>query len=277
MRSWPTRLCRTTSDSSAVRTCHRGGRSSPDMATKSIVRLKCCGVRVGVGARGGDGRLDPPELLSLLARSLAGTDADRPLSTRLCEACVDIFHVQGGALTVSAVESDRVAVSTPGQFEHLEPLQEVLGEGPVPQAMATNQPVAMDLGGLVDEYPVFSHLAGSVGDGATLYAVPMRASGRSAGVLSLYATDESEVRSTANLQFVADAVGAVLLGNLDLLDWSERTPYHRAVGMVVAQLGVSPAEASTLIRAHAFSRSTSLLAVAQDVLERRVAFSPNEW
>lgn len=220
--------------------------------------------------------MDPPELLSTLVRNLAETDDDRPLLTRLCKACVDTFQAQGGALTVSAGPGEQAAVSTPGAFEDLEPLQEVLGEGPVPQAMAEDRLVGMRLGTSVDAYPVFSRLTESAGGAATLYAVPMRGDGRVVGALSLYVTARPRSRSLEGLRLVADAVGAVLLGNAELLDWSERSPFHLATGMVVAQLGIGPDDASALIRARAFARSTSLLAAAQDVLERRVTFSGDE-
>lgn len=220
--------------------------------------------------------MDPPELLSMLVRNLAETDDDRPLLTRLCEACVDTFQAQGGALTISAGPGEQAAVSTPGVFEDLEPLQEVLGEGPVHQAMAEDRVVVVRTGTPADEYPVFSQLTRSVGGDATLYAVPVREEGRAVGALSLYVTADPRARSSADLQFVADAVGTVLLGNADLLDWSERNPFHLATGMVVAQLGIGPEDASAMIRARAFSHSTSLLSAAQDVLERRVTFSYDE-
>lgn len=220
--------------------------------------------------------MDPPELLGMLVRSLAETDSDHSLLTRLCEACVDTFQAQGGALTVSAGPGEQAAVSTPGAFEDLEPLQEVLGEGPVHQAMAEERPVVVRVGAPVDEYPVFSQLAEPVGGEVTLYAVPIRGDGRVIGALSLYVTADPHARSAEDLQFVADAVGTVLLGNTELLDWSARGPFHLATGMVVAQLGVRPDDASAMIRAHAFSRSASLLSVARDVLERRLTFSYDE-
>jgi hypothetical protein len=218
--------------------------------------------------------MDPPQLLDLLARSLAnGTDS--PWATRLCDACVDVLRAQGGALTVSIDPDERVAVSTPGVFEKLEPLQEILGEGPAPRAMAEDRLVVTHLGSMVEEYPVFSQLAGSLGVDATLYAAPMRASGRVIGVLSLYVTDDPQARSAQDVQILADIVAASLVGNAELLDWSDRAWLHRASGMVIAQLGVSPDDALAVIRANAFSRSASLRSVAVEVLERRLTFAPD--
>ncbi|GAA2227518.1 GAF domain-containing protein [Promicromonospora sukumoe] len=216
--------------------------------------------------------MNPPELLGVLAESFAGTDACRTLPMRLCAACVDTFGAQGGALTVLAGPGDQVAVSTPGEYEQLEPLQEVLGEGPVPRAIGEDRLVALCLGDVVDEYPVFSHLAGSVsGDAtaeATLYAVPMRVSPRVVGALSVYVTGDLAARAP-DLQLVADAVGTILLRRTTLGDWSEKASFHQATGMVAAEFGIRPDDASAMIRAHAFARSTSLLEVADDVLARR--------
>lgn len=220
--------------------------------------------------------MEPTELLSLLARSLAKVKTDRPLAMRLCEACVDILRAAGGAITLSAAPGEQVAVSTPGMFDQLESLQEVLGEGPVPQAMTEDRLVVMQRDGMAKEYPVFSQLIGPVEDDVTFYAVPMRAGGRVVGVFSLYVTADPQARDADDLQFLADAVGASLLGAAESLDWSDRAQIHQATGMVLAQLRVNPEDALAVIRAHAFSRSTSLLAVAHDVLERRLTFSLDE-
>jgi hypothetical protein len=219
--------------------------------------------------------MDVPQLLRLLARSLA-KETVRPWAMRLCEACVDALGGQGGALTVVAGPDEQVAVSTPGAFEDLEPLQEVLGEGPVPQAMAEDRLVVTCTGTVVDEYPVFSQLAGTVGGEVTLYAVPMRAGGRVVGALSLYVTDHLRARGVQELQFLADIVGASVLSDAEFLDWTGRAWLHRAAGMVIAQLGIRAEDAFAVIRANAFVRSTSLRSVAEDVLERRLTFSRDE-
>jgi hypothetical protein len=220
--------------------------------------------------------LDPTELLSLLARSLAKIDHDRPWAMRLCQACVDLLRAEGGSLTVSAGPGERAAVSTPGVFEQLEPLQEVLGEGPVHQAMAEDRLVVQRIDRMVEGFPIFSQLAGPVSSDVMLYAVPMRVGGSVVGVFSLYATADPLVRSEEDLQFIADAVGAALLNDLESLDWSEQAQFHQATGMVVAQLGVPPDDALAMIRARAFSQSRSLQAVAVDVIERRLTFSFDE-
>lgn len=225
--------------------------------------------------------MEPTELLSMLARALAKVDTDRPLAMRLCEACVDMLQAQGGAFTVSAEPGGRQAVSTPGMFEQLEPLQEILGEGPVHKALTEDRLVVLRIDGVliegaINEFPVFSQMAESVGDDVTLYAVPMRAGKRVVGVLSLYVTADPVARSAQDLQVLADAVGMSLLGDVESLDWSERARLHQATGMVLAQLRVPPDDALAVIRAHAFSHSMSLLSVAEAVLERHLTFSLDE-
>lgn len=216
--------------------------------------------------------MDPSEPLGLLVRSFAETDAEDSLSLRLCEACVDVFGAQGGALTVTASPAEWAAVSTPGTFDQLVSIEEIVGEGPIHAAMEDDRLIATPPGAVAGDFPVFSHVVEHVDD-ATLYAVPMRTTTCTAGVLSLYVTTHPQERSLRNMQVVADAVGSVLLANPDLIDWSERMPFHLATGMVVAQTGVLPDDASAMLRAHAFARSRSLRAVAQDVVDRRLTFS----
>jgi hypothetical protein len=52
-----------------------------------------------------------------------------------------------------------------------------------------------------------------------------------------------------------------------------RVEIHQAVGMVLAQLDVSPQVALARMRGYAFARQRLLIDVARDVLARRVQFS----
>jgi AmiR/NasT family two-component response regulator len=57
--------------------------------------------------------------------------------------------------------------------------------------------------------------------------------------------------------------------------WAElhvlsRAEVSQATGMVVAQLGVDPAEALVRLRAHAYATGRSATDVAHDILERRL-------
>ena len=57
--------------------------------------------------------------------------------------------------------------------------------------------------------------------------------------------------------------------------WAEfnalsRTEVSQATGMLVAQLGVEPAEALVRLRAHAYATNRSATEVARDILDRRL-------
>jgi AmiR/NasT family two-component response regulator len=91
---------------------------------------------------------------------------------------------------------------------------------------------------------------------------------------------------------LAGAIAAAELAGVPLLDlldgdlqaavadsnsnaWAElnalsRVEVSQATGMLVAQLGVDPAEALVRLRAHAYTTGRSATDVARDVLERRL-------
>ena len=52
--------------------------------------------------------------------------------------------------------------------------------------------------------------------------------------------------------------------------WLEPTPVHQAVGMVIAQLGVTSDEALARLREHAARLDRPLLEVAESVISRRL-------
>ena len=55
--------------------------------------------------------------------------------------------------------------------------------------------------------------------------------------------------------------------------WSSRAEIHQATGMVLAQLGVSAADAFARLRAHAFVEQRLLGDIARDVVARRLTFT----
>jgi hypothetical protein len=214
--------------------------------------------------------------MGMLARALAGTDADMPMPSRLCRACVEILGAQSGALTLSATPEARLTVSTSdGVSTQIDDLEETLGEGPGRVALVEERVVVtpVDRDGPVDEtFPLFSHMVRGLGGPGVAHAVPMRVAGRVVGVLSLYATGEL-ARGPEDVQFLADAVGLALLSELDSLDWSTRAQIHQATGMVTAQLRIAPSDALAILRGHAFANATTLETVAHDILARRLVFA----
>ena len=224
--------------------------------------------------------MDASELLGLLAHALAGIDPAMPMPSRLCRACVEILGAQSGALTVAAAPDERLTVSTSdGMSEEIEDLEDVLGEGPGRLAFTENRTIVAEIDhhdSAADAFPVFSQLVEPITGPATFVAVPMHIGGRVVGVLSLFFTTGRPVREEKDVQFLADAVGLSLVSELDSLDWSSRSRIHQATGMVTAQLRISPEDALAVLRAHAFAASTTLEAVAEEIVQRRVAFIRDE-
>ncbi|WP_125773828.1 GAF and ANTAR domain-containing protein [Antribacter gilvus] len=223
---------------------------------------------------------DRTNMLGLLAQSLAHADKDEPFAARLCRASVEVMGADGGALTLASTSLERLTVSASNDTSAIiENLQEVLGEGPGQTAFRENRAVITAVDGKRGgPYPVFTELAGTVAGALTVFAIPMRPSGNTIGVLTLYATSGDLRYGVADAQFLADAVGTALLADPDSAvteppSWPRRARVHQATGMVVAQLAVSTEDAFALLRAHAFAYDRTLDDVAADVLEGRLRFS----
>jgi hypothetical protein len=112
--------------------------------------------------------------------------------------------------------------------------------------------------------------------------------GEFVGALDFFTTlpGELDVDQLAGAVVAAELAGAPLL---DLMHsdlqaavnnpyssaWADfnalgRTEVSQATGMLVAQLGVEPAEALVRLRAHAYATSRSATEVARDILDRRM-------
>lgn len=221
--------------------------------------------------------MNTSELLGLFARTLSTVDADLSVAARMCRACVTVLGAQGGTLTLSAGPGEQLTVTTSDRTAaEIESLQEVLGEGPGRQALLDDRIVVAPLRDAPvadDEFPVFSHLAGTVGGPAWWYAVPVRVAGQAVGVLGLYVTAEHLARGLEDAQFLADAVGTAVLADADQLGGASRARVQQAMGMVAALLRIPPPDALVVLRAHAFSEGVTLQDVADAVVSRRLTFT----
>ena len=103
------------------------------------------------------------------------------------------------------------------------------------------------------------------------------------GVLDLYRRAPGALSATQmrDALSAADAATLILLGlrsdpgEEQAWDrsWGSRAEIHQATGMVVAQLGISAADALARLRAHAFAEQRLLGEVARDVVARRLRFT----
>ena len=222
-------------------------------------------------------------VLALLARAVASAPADEPLPARLCRACVSILGADGGAITLSSTRAERLTVSaSDGTSARLEDLQDVLGEGPGQEAYRSGSAVVVRVDGARGgPFPMFAELAADVAGPLTIWAIPLHPAGVPVGVVTLYRVAGDLAYGGEDAQFLADAVGAALLDErthdqAPFAAWSERARVHQAAGMVVAQLAISPNDALAILRAHAFAEGATLDAIAVDVVERRLTFSPTD-
>jgi hypothetical protein len=121
-----------------------------------------------------------------------------------------------------------------------------------------------------------------------VFAIPVVLAGEFVGALDFFNTQPGElpVDQLAGAVMAAELAGAPLL---DLMHsdlqaavndpssdaWADlnalsRTEVSQATGMLVAQLGVEPAEALVRLRAHAYATNRSATQVARDILDRRL-------
>jgi hypothetical protein len=116
-----------------------------------------------------------------------------------------------------------------------------------------------------------------------VFALPLQWGAIDVGVLDLYrrtpgSLSPTQMRDALN---AADAATLILLGLLSGpgdeqswdRSWGNRAEIHQATGMVVAQLGISAADALARLRAHAFAEQRLLGEVARDVVARRLSFT----
>jgi hypothetical protein len=220
-------------------------------------------------------------LLGRLAELVAEGAPDSPLSWRLCHATKEILSADGASITLENSTPNRVTLcATDERSTELENLQDVLEEGPCRDAFDEDRTVHT----LVDRaaaarWPRFiPEAAAVVGDSGVLWSVPMHAGDHVIGAVSLYTLRRSGLtESMETVQFLADAVAVSVAHDPlslntsgDAQDWGSRARVHQATGMVIAQLGVSPADALAVLRAYAFAHARSLNEIAEDVVGRRV-------
>jgi hypothetical protein len=222
----------------------------------------------------------------------AAVDGQRGLAAAdsLCEACVTLFSIDAAAISLifSGVTTGTLGSSGASARKYDE-LQFTFGEGPCLDSVAQRAPVLVaDLANANDvRWPAYGpamldyKIRG-------IFAIPVVLAGEFVGALDLFRAQPGELP----VDQLAGAVIAAELAGMPLLDlihsdlqaavndpnssaWAEfnalsRTEVSQATGMLVAQLGVEPAEALVRLRAHAYATNRSATDVARDILDRRL-------
>ena len=211
------------------------------------------------------------------------TPTDLRGAEQLCAACLATLPVRRvGISVISGDEGHEFLCASDSVAERMEWAQIALGEGPAVAAFMTGGPVSTPDASAPDpRWPLLAREA-EAAEAGSVYALPLQLGAIRVGVLSLY-LDAGTQLSTSDFGdaiAIADLVTSLLLASgtteePDPLDhwWVQpqsSREIHQATGMVVAQLGVEPAEALVRLRAHAYAVGRSATDVARDILDRRL-------
>ena len=230
---------------------------------------------------------DVDDLLARLAHGLAQGAADGlPLPDRLCRAAASTLGCDGGAITIAYTQVERVTLCTTDSTALLlEETQDVVGQGPGPDAFTTGtyaRFALLDVDGPDPRWPLLESDSLTALAPLVVHALPMgEGEDRVIGVLTLHQHGLDRGFDLGAALVVSRVVAAALLADGQILQgagqgpWSERAVVHQATGMVVAQLGVPEADALALLRAYAYSHDQSLAVTAHAVIARILSFSAN--
>ncbi|RZT18306.1 ANTAR domain-containing protein [Mycobacterium sp. BK558] len=223
---------------------------------------------------------------------LAAVDGRRGVEAadRLCEACVTLLDVDAAAISLVFDGASTGTLGSSGNDARaLDELQFTVGEGPCLESVTRCAPVMVtDLADPAEQrWPVYGRAMLDLRIRG-VYAMPVVVAGEYVGALDLFRA----VPGRLDVDQLAGAIAAAELAGipvLDLLDadlhaavsdpdstaWTElnalsRAEVSQATGMLVAQLGIEPAEALLRLRAHAYAAGRAATEVARDILERRL-------
>lgn len=224
---------------------------------------------------------DRSTLVLELTQELSRIAPDEPFPLRMCRAFAKFANADGGAISLGFTTSERTLLCVTDDLVSLfEDVQETLREGPTLDAFRTARPViCASWDEQVERWPVLMESMPSSVSSTLLYAFPMLPERILVGVVSLHVRPSRPLaRPSDDLDFLADVVGAAIVGGLPVEDgphalWSERDRVSQATGMIVAQLGVNSADALAVLRAHAFAHEATVGEISRAVLARELVFS----
>ncbi|MFB8245235.1 GAF and ANTAR domain-containing protein [Streptomyces sp. NPDC055952] len=241
----------------------------------------------GRGA-GGDLEVDGLRAVDAIARGVRGA-APVEVPGRLCRVAVDLLPVTGASVSLRSDGMPVQLSASSAEAAHLAHIQATLGDGPCQRALEDGAPVlACDLttGPDAGRWPVFAQQATAAGVRA-VYAVPLGNDSVCVGTLDLYR--DRPGRLSEQQLHVARIVAGVMTVALMALPrgdepevaggeaWlsglgADHDAVYQAVGMIMAQLGVTADEALARLRADAFARGLTALDAARDVITHRKRF-----
>jgi hypothetical protein len=213
-----------------------------------------------------------------------GAAGPLPVLERLCRGLTGHLAVLGAAVhLMSTAGSEGVAAASDDRCRDVDELQFTTGEGPCHVAFAARRPVLTpDLRtGAALAWPGYSSAALEAGV-AAVFAFPLHVGGVALGVLDVYVDRPgrlTEEQVAMALTFAQIATEILLDGELTTPDGSldptladalnYRAEIHQAQGMLMVSLGVSLADALSLMRAHAFTHARPLIELAKEIIAGR--------
>jgi GAF domain-containing protein len=222
-------------------------------------------------------------LIRVLARLAAPGGSSG--AAKLCEVCAEITEVSGAGIMLLSDNQPAGSLCTTDEVSALiEELQYTLGEGPCVEAYRHHAPVAEpDLARPAAlRWGAFTPSAVAAGVRA-VFGFPLSVGDVHIGALNLYRDRPGPLTGDQH----ADAVVAAGVAARTILSLQaapgELSPdieasgnfrfvVHQAAGMIAVQLGVPVADALLQLRARAFSSDRPIVAVAHDIVKRRVRF-----
>jgi hypothetical protein len=233
---------------------------------------------------------DGEQLRRDLSAALVGAGRGRAVADRLCAACVDLLEVDGAAVSIAQDGGfSRSLGASNALSRELNEVQFTLGEGPALEAMSATGPVLLaDLHAESEtRWPVFVGDALARGVRA-VFALPVSVASLQIGALDLYRKRPGplEPPQMVGAMIAAELAALPLLDTMGMdLDaaltddtseaWDElaaltRVEVYQAAGMLIAQLGVTAAEALVRLRGYAFAHDLTASEVAWEIIERRL-------
>lgn len=200
------------------------------------------------------------------------------------ESFLTVFPVDGASVsTLGNVLGTEIVSASGADARRLDELQFDLGEGPCWDAVRLGGPIAeVDLAeGGVRRWPAFAAAASAKVSAASIFAFPVSVGSLRFGAVDLFTRQRLTLSSDQTRQATAMAgvIGRHLLR--DAIDRSKdadttalptRRVVHQATGVVLAQLDITAEEAQLVLQGHAFAAGKPVMAIASDVVERRLGF-----
>lgn len=210
---------------------------------------------------------------------------DNGWSQAVCGVCVEAVRgVDAAILTLrGTARAQEVLGASDTWAAALAELQYTVGEGPGVEAFTHGGPVLVpDLSTEQERWPGFAEAALAAG-AAAVFAFPLQVGAIKLGTLEFVRRRTGGLPNGA-LSDAALVADLATTGLLQQAGAAEQTGHpfaprpvtsfqevNVATGMLAAQLKIGLDDAFIRLRAHAFSQSRSVLEVARDVLERRIA------